>query len=410
MQNDSQKPRPLEFFSSLSASGSDLVGFWHNGHRAWLVNTPELARRVLAREQSSFINPSHEYHRLKPILTDEGKHLLKLIDGKKDSGSSAFNKLQTKLSVHTSKLILNIEEQLTTSKSVELFPFLKEWMMVLIADILYDVDASSEAKEFVRIWDTFEKDSFLADQTQTSSSVPESQQSWQSCDIFVSKVLQHHQYNQFENHQVGQRDGYEVFTTAIIRTLLNGYNGMATALGWTLDLIRQDVEIQQKLFQETQSNKCPHSAKLGQISNIANLKLTIQTVQESLRLYPPAWLLGRTALLDMEIGDHRVSEGEAVYVCPYTLQRSTKYWEQADQFLPERFAKFNHDKFAFVPFGGGSRKCPAAGTSLLILAYIISTILKRFKITNHASESVAVWPLISLKPFPNIVIDFECRD
>ena len=410
MHNNSKKPRPLEFFSSLSASGSDLVGFWQNGHQAWFVNSPELARRVLASEQSSFINPTHEYTHLRAILTDEGKYLLRLIDGKKDRSTSAFNKLQTKLSVHTSELILNIEEQLTTSRSIELFPFLKEWMMVLLADILFDVDASSEAKVFVKTWDFFEKNSFLAHKTQTSSLPSEYQQAWHSCEIFVNKVLQRHKYNRFENHKVYQRDGYEVFTTAIIRTLLNGYNGMATALGWTLDLIRQDVEIQQKIFQETRSNKCPHSAKLGQIADIANLKLAIQTVQESLRLYPPAWLLGRTALLDMKIGEHRISEGQAIYVCPYTLQRSTKYWQKANQFLPQRFVQPNHHQFAFIPFGGGSRKCPAAGTSLLMLAYIISAILKRFKLTNHSHQSVAIWPLISLKPFPNIMIDFEYRD
>ena len=56
---------------------------------------------------------------------------------------------------------------------------------------------------------------------------------------------------------------------------------MATALGWTLDLIRQDVDTQQKLFQETRSNKCLNSAKLGQISDLANLKLAMQIVKSN---------------------------------------------------------------------------------------------------------------------------------
>ncbi|MBP0019425.1 MAG: cytochrome P450 [Cyanobacteria bacterium SBLK] len=410
MPNNSKNLGPLEFFSSISASDSDLVGFDQHGNHTWLVNSPELAKRVLASEQSSFINPTHEYPHLRSILTDEGKYLLKLIDSRNDKSSTAFKKLQNKLFNHTSALILSIEEKLTTNKSIELFPFLKEWMMVLLADILFDVDASPDAKEFVKTWDIFEKNSLLAHETSASSLLPEHQQEWQSCNIFVSKIIQKYKYDRFENHKVYQRDGYEVFTTAITRTLLNGYNGMATALGWTLDLVRKDAKIQQKIFQETQLNKDSSNIELEQIADLTNLKLAIQTVKESLRLYPPAWLLNRTALLDIKLGEHRVFEGQGVCVCPYTLQRSPKYWQKADRFLPQRFAQSNHPEFAFIPFGGGSRRCPAAGTSLLMLAYMISALLKKFKITNSSSQPVAIWPLISLKPFPNITIDFEYRD
>lgn len=410
MQNNSKNIGPLEFFSSISESDSDLVRFDQHGHHAWFVNSPEFAKKVLASEQSSFINPTHEYPHLRAILTDEGKYLLKLIDSRNDKSSAAFKKLQIKLFTHTSALILSIEKQLTINKSIELFPFLKEWMMVLLADLLFDVDASPDAKEFVKTWDIFEKNSLLAHETSASSLLPEHQQAWQSCNVFISKVIQKYKYDRFENHKVYQRDGYEVFTTAITRTLLNGYNGMATALGWTLDLVRKDAEIQQQIFQETQSNKDSSNIELEQIADLTHLKLAIQTVKESLRLYPPAWLLNRTALLDIKLGEHRVSEGQGVCVCPYTLQRSTKYWQKADRFLPQRFAQPKHPEFAFIPFGGGSRRCPAAGTSLLMLAYMISALLKRFKITNHSSPSVAIWPLISLKPFPNITIDFECRD
>lgn len=410
MQNTSKKLGSLEFFTSLSASDSDLVRFWQNGHQACFINSPELARKVLASEQSNFINPTHEYPHLRDILTDEGKYLLKLIDNKKDKIAIAFNKLQTKLSTHTAALISSIEERLTASKSVELFPFLKEWMMVLMADILFDIDASCEAKAFVKAWDVIEKNSLLAQDTPTLLLVPEYQQAWQNRNTFASKVIQYRNYDRFQNHKLYQRDGREVLTTAITRTLLNSYNGMSVALGWTLDLIRQDVQAQQEIFNETLSNNCPHSAKPGQIENLTNLKLAIHTVQESLRLYPPAWSLSRTALLDIRIGEHRVSEGQTVYVCPYTLQRSPKYWQQANQFLPQRFTQSNYHEFAFIPFGGGSRKCPAAGTSLLMLAYIISTLLKRFKLTNHSSPPVTIWPLISLKPFPNIIIELEYRD
>jgi cytochrome P450 len=99
-------------------------------------------------------------------------------------------------------------------------------------------------------------------------------------------------------------------------------------------------------------------------------------LEESMRLYPPAWAFGRSAIDEDEIGGYALARGAFVLIFPAVTQRLPDFWEQPEVFDPERFAA-ERDHFAFFPFGGGPRVCIGNQFALTEAQLILATILPR---------------------------------
>lgn len=164
----------------------------------------------------------------------------------------------------------------------------------------------------------------------------------------------------------------------VITLLLAGYDTTASALTWSFYLLSQHPEVVIRLRQEL------HEALDGRTpiyTDLPALGYTRQVFEESLRLYPPAWVLGRVALGDDQIGNYSVPAATIIAISPYTLHRHPGFWEDPERFDPERFSpecSLGRDRYAYIPFGAGPRKCIGNTFAMLEAQTIIARVMQRF--------------------------------
>jgi len=132
---------------------------------------------------------------------------------------------------------------------------------------------------------------------------------------------------------------------------------------------------------------------------------------ESMRLYPPAWGIGRLAIEDVKIGDTLVPRGAIAVLSQAVTHRDARWWPDPDRFDPLRFtpdAKASRPKFAYFPFGGGPRVCIGEGFAWMEGALILSTIAKKWRM-ELLSKDVQPQPLITLRPRNGIRVRLHLR-
>jgi cytochrome P450 len=184
----------------------------------------------------------------------------------------------------------------------------------------------------------------------------------------------------------------------VLTLLLAGHETTANTLSWTLFLLAQHPDTAANLQSEYRHVL---RGRLPQMDDLPQLPLTRMVIEESMRLYPPAWAVGRHALEADEIGGHTIPKGAYVLVFQYVTHRHPDFWEQPDAFDPERFAaerSTGRHRFAYFPFGGGPRLCIGNQFALIEAQLILATILSRHQLLLSPKARVIPEPLVTLRP------------
>jgi cytochrome P450 len=184
----------------------------------------------------------------------------------------------------------------------------------------------------------------------------------------------------------------------VLTLLLAGHETTANALSWTLSLLAQHPHVEARLLEEYQQVL---NGRPAMIEDLPQLPFTRMVVEEAMRLYPPAWGLGRRALSNDEIGGYAIPKGAYVLVFPYVTHRHPAFWERPGTFDPERFsAKLSagRHRFAYFPFGGGPRLCLGNQFALYEAQLILATILSRYQLRLLPGTVVTPEPLVTLRP------------
>jgi cytochrome P450 len=178
---------------------------------------------------------------------------------------------------------------------------------------------------------------------------------------------------------------------------LAGHETTANALTWTWYLLSQNPDAEARLHEEL--DRMPVAVSF---EDIPNLKYTEAVLAESLRLFPPAWAIGRLALEDHEFGGFAVPKGSLVLASPFVTQRDARFWSDAEQFRPERWfetsVKEASQRFTYFPFGGGVRRCIGEGFAWTEGILLLATIAKRWKLTLVSDQKIGLHPMITLRP------------
>jgi hypothetical protein len=185
-----------------------------------------------------------------------------------------------------------------------------------------------------------------------------------------------------------------------------GHETTANALSFTLFLLAKHPEIQEKVYQEIQDNVSPDMEILDWISQ---LPFTQQCIEESMRLYPPAYIIDRMAKEDIGIGDFSFSKGTLLLMSVYELHRHSDFWNHPESFIPERFSKEHKKEMGsyYYPFGAGPRMCIGNSFALYEMIMTLVEILSTYQIAS-ISETIELNPLISLKP-KEVLLNFQER-
>jgi cytochrome P450 len=145
---------------------------------------------------------------------------------------------------------------------------------------------------------------------------------------------------------------------------------------------------------------------------LPRLSYTAFVIAESMRLYPPVYVIGREATTDVELGGYRVKRGDTVLMSQWVNHRDTKYFQDPEDFRPERWenglAK-RIPKFAYYPFGGGQRMCVGNNFALMEAAIILAAVGQRYRFTLDPDAVIRIKPQITLLPANPIPVTLQRR-
>ena len=199
-------------------------------------------------------------------------------------------------------------------------------------------------------------------------------------------------------------------TTAELRDnlltfIVAGHETTALTLAWALYLCGFDPDVQAAARAEAQAVLGDRAATQA---DIANLPLTRRIVDETLRMYPPAAFLSRTAQKPDTLCGREVLPGDTVVLPIYALHRHHALWADPDCFDPSRFADPKSiDRFAYLPFGDGPRICIGANFALQEAVIILATLLARFKFTLVPGRAPKPVMILTLRPEGGVWLEVE---
>lgn len=189
---------------------------------------------------------------------------------------------------------------------------------------------------------------------------------------------------------------------------LAGHDTTAHTLSWALYLLATHPEVAEKVRAEAGSVAEPGLSA----DSYKLLPYTRDVVQETLRLYPPAWIVARRAAQATTLGGFQIDKGANVLVPPYLLHRHPELWERPTAFWPERFASkevADLPKFAYMPFGGGPHICIGKGFALMEAVLALAALVPRFDFSWRGTVPIEPEAVITLRPKGGVALQIRQR-
>lgn len=196
----------------------------------------------------------------------------------------------------------------------------------------------------------------------------------------------------------------------VMTIFIAGHETTANALTWTFYLLSQNPDIEKKLvaelLTEIDGNRTPT------VDDIPKLKFTEKVLRESMRLYPPVWLIGRSVDNDYTLGKYTVPAGSTIMMSQYVMHHDPRYYNEPERFDPERWsseAKSSLPRFSYFPFGGGIRGCIGEPFAWMEGILVLASIARQWKMSLVPGHRVELDPAITLRPKYGVRMKLERR-
>jgi cytochrome P450 len=184
----------------------------------------------------------------------------------------------------------------------------------------------------------------------------------------------------------------------VMTIFLAGHETTALTLCWAWYLLAQNPDVEEKFHAELAEVL---RGRLPTMEDLSRMQYTEKIAKECLRLYPPAYALGREAVDECEIGGYRVPRGAQVFMFQWSTQRDARFFVEPERFSPERWTEeFSNSlpKYAYFPFGGGPRACIGNYFAMMEVMLLLATIGRRFRFSLVPNHPVSLMPAMSLRP------------
>jgi cytochrome P450 len=195
----------------------------------------------------------------------------------------------------------------------------------------------------------------------------------------------------------------------VMTLFLAGHETTALTLSWAWYLLAQNPEAEKKFHTELDEVL---AGRPPTVADLPRLKYTEMIAKESMRLYPPAFGVGREAIEECEIGGYRVPAGSQLFMFQWAMQRDPRYFAEPEQFHPDRWTEeFANQlpKYAYFPFGGGPRACIGNYFAMMEVVLLLATIGQQFRFSLVPGHPVSLMPAMSLRPADGIRVVVEHR-
>lgn len=194
----------------------------------------------------------------------------------------------------------------------------------------------------------------------------------------------------------GARLSHREIRDQIVTFIVAGHETVASALTWSWALLARRPELMERLHEEAVrvlGGRAPEYADLDQ------LEFARAVFDETLRLYPPAWLITRNAMAEDELAGWRIPKGALIILSPYLLHRHPDVWTNPESFDPDRFINGQIERSAFIPFGAGIRQCIGKDFAYVEAVLMLAGIAQRFMFTYPSGTlPPKPDPLVTIRP------------
>lgn len=415
------RTRVLDFFSELRGQYGDISTIRFSIRNVSYIQHPDFIHHVLQENNKNYTK-SLRYEQLKyllgnGLLTSEGEFWLR----QRRMIQPAFHKQKLQLLVGE---IGSCTQQMIDKWEVEFHnkPFnLATEMMALTLQIvgktLLNADVLSEAKN---VGDSL---GFLLRAVNIRTRTPVLLPLWvptphhqkiKSAVSSINKVLD----KIFDDRRIHPSSRYDMLSMLmearyedtgepmdnkqlrdeVMTIFVAGHETTANALSWTLYLLMKNPESMLKCREEVAKVL---NGRTPVFDDLVHLKYLTMCIDESMRIYPPAWVIGRKTIKPDVIGKYKIPAGHNILISPYALHRDERYWPEPLKFMPERFtpeAIKNRPKNSYLPFGAGPRMCIGNNFAIMEMQVVLVMILQNFNIELLSGQEVIPEPLITLRP------------
>ncbi|QRM29144.1 cytochrome P450 [Microvirga sp. VF16] len=436
-------PKGLPFLGNLPDLGRDVLGFFTQCARqygdivsfrlaAWpaiLLNHPDLVEYVLVKNHQNFIKHRFFWRHVEAIfghglLTSEGKfwHQQRRLAAPAFAGS--------RVNRYSGTMVQATESMLQHWQPGQVLDVHQEAMALTLqiaAKTLFDAETSQDVTDVSRAIDEvmeqiatrFRRPFWLPDALPLPGNL-RYRRGVQRLDRLVARIVAERggkaedrgdllSQLMLARDEAGQPMGKRQIRDEVITMLLAGHETTALTLSWSWYLLGLHPAVDAQLAEEV------HTVLGGRsptVDDLPRLRFTEQVVSEALRLYPPAYAIGREVLADCEIAGYRVPAGTTVYVSPWVMHRDPRWFDNPQAFQPERWASNlakELPRFAYMPFGGGPRICIGNRFAMMEAVLILATVAQQFRLTWQTARPVQPKPSITLRPGGGVWVKLASR-
>ncbi len=196
----------------------------------------------------------------------------------------------------------------------------------------------------------------------------------------------------------GERMTDKQLRDEVMTLFLAGHETTANALAWTFWLLSLNVAAEARLGEELERVLGGRSPTLADLPRLPYVE---RVIKESMRLYPPVWVMGREALGEYELSGYPMPAGSTALMSQWVVHRDPRYHHDPQRFDPDRWAA-GYEKalprFAYFPFGGGPRQCIGAGFAMTEARLVLAAVAQRFRMELAPGQRVEPFASITLRP------------
>jgi cytochrome P450 len=184
----------------------------------------------------------------------------------------------------------------------------------------------------------------------------------------------------------------------VMTMVLAGHETTANALSWVFYLLSKNPAVARRVQQEAREVL---QGRAPVMEDVPNLRYAQQVIEESMRLYPPAWIIGREAVEDDVIQGRRIPKGSSILLVPFTTHRHKDFWDNPEGFDPDRFTpeqSQGRHRYAYFPFAAGPRMCIGDGFARMEMPIILAMVAQRYSLQLEPGFVPELDPVVTLRP------------
>ncbi len=421
--------RRLPFLVESAQKYGDIVFFKVGNERIYLFNHPDLIRDVLVTNQKNFIK-SRALVRAKKVLgegllTSESEFHLR----QRRLAQPAFHR--DRISAYGRSMVEYADRtrsRWSDGRALDVHDEMMKLTLAIVAKTLFSADVENEAAEIGEaLTTTFKAFNIgILPFSELLEKLPlpyikRFEAARARLDATVYRIIDERRATGEDKGdllsmlllaQDTEGDGGGMTDTQVrdeaMTIFLAGHETTANALSWTWYLLSQHPEIEARFHREVEAL----GDRLPRPDDLANLPYTRMIFAEAMRLYPPAWAVGRRALNDFEAGGYHIPARSMVLMSQYIMHRDPRFHPEPERFDPERWlpeVAATRPKFSYFPFGGGTRICIGEQFAWMEGILILATIAQKWKLRYLGSAPPPVEPRITLRPGGSLDMRVERR-